>query len=142
LLLWKVWTLEWLETPFTKEEIDKIIADLPINKSPGLNVFKWWIYEEILPIISQVFYDFCEAFFEWNICLRSINVSYIILVPKIDSPLGVGVYRPISLLNSSVKFITKSLSQRLQPVILSLIHSNQNGFIESRIIHDYLAWAF
>jgi hypothetical protein len=27
--------LEWLETPFTEEEIDQIIAELPNNKSPG-----------------------------------------------------------------------------------------------------------
>ena len=49
---------------------------------------------------------------------------------------------PFSLLNSSIKFITKLLSQRLQEVILTLIHVNQYGFIKSRTIHDCLAWAF
>jgi retron-type reverse transcriptase len=46
------------------------------------------------------------------------------------------------LLNSSIKLITKILAERLQRVILRLIHRNQYGFIRTRSIHDCLAWAF
>jgi retron-type reverse transcriptase len=93
-------------------------------------------------IIAQGFYKLCEGFFEGNICLSSINSSYITLVPKSDSPSGVNDFRPISLLNSSLKLITKLLADRLQKVIMRLIHKNQYGFIKSRSIHDCLAWAF
>ena len=39
-----------------------------------------------------------------------------------------------------IKLITKLLSQRLQEVIIHLIHENRYGFIKSRTIHDCLAW--
>jgi hypothetical protein len=94
------------------------------------------------PYIAQDFYDLCQAFFENDACVKSINDSYITLVPKKDAPLTVHDYRPISLLNSSIKLIAKILADRLQQVIMKLIHENQYGFIKSRSIQDCLAWAF
>jgi hypothetical protein len=51
-------------------------------------------------------------------------------------------FRSISLLNSTVKLITKLLANRLQEVILKAIHQNQYGFIRNRSIQDCLAWSF
>jgi retron-type reverse transcriptase len=48
----------------------------------------------------------------------------------------------ISLLNSSLKLLTKILANRLQQVIQLVIHSNQYGFIKGRTIQDCVAWAF
>ena len=64
------------------------------------------------------------------------------MVPKIDSPETVSDYRPISLMNSSPKLVTKILVDRLQSVIIGLIHHNQYGFIKTSTIHDCLAWSF
>ena len=41
-----------------------------------------------------------------------------------------------------MKLITKLLANRLQEVIIPLIHQNQYGFIKSRTIQDCLAWTF
>jgi hypothetical protein len=49
---------------------------------------------------------------------------------------------PISLLNCIVKIITQLLGERLQTVIIPLVHQNQYGFIKSRTIQDCLAWPF
>jgi hypothetical protein len=73
--------------------------------------------------------------------LRSINNSFIVLISKKDGPQGVADYRPISLLNTSIKLLTKILANRLQQPIKKLIHKNQYGFIKSRTIQDCLAWA-
>ena len=92
------------------------------------------------PIISADFYALCEAFQTGEICLQSINGSYITLLPKVDNPCRIGDYRPISLLNCSMKLLTKLLANRLQKIITNLIHKNQYGFIKSRTIQDCLAW--
>jgi hypothetical protein len=63
-------------------------------------------------------------------------------VPKINSPESVNDFRPISLLNSRIKVVTKILVDRLQTVILQLLHENQYGFIKSKTIQDCIAWCF
>lgn len=46
------------------------------------------------------------------------------------------------MLNCSIKLITKLLANRLQSVILQLVHQNQYGFIRTRTIQDCIAWSF
>ena len=70
-----------------------------------------------------------------------MNGFFIDLIPKVDGPTKVNEFRPISLLNISMKIITKLLAKRLQRLIQQIIHKNQYGFIQSRTIQDCLAWA-
>jgi hypothetical protein len=81
-------------------------------------------------------------FFENKVNLAAINSSYIVLVPKISSPITASDFRPISLLNCCVKLLTKLLTERLQLIILKIIHKNKYSFIRSRTIQDCLAWSF
>jgi len=72
----------------------------------------------------------CDDFYSNQLCLQSINGSYITLIPKKDDAQKVSDFRPISLLNTSVKIITKLLANRLQRTLPSLLHKNQYGFIK------------
>ena len=93
-------------------------------------------------MIKEDFYDLCDKFHEGNVNLESINSSFITLVPKISSPESISDFRPISLLNCSLKLLTKILADRLQQVIIQLVHRYQYGLIRTRAIQDCLAWCF
>ena len=134
--------LNCLELEFTTTEIDAVIRNLPNNKSPGPDGFNNEFFKQCWSIIKQDFYDLGRAFFQGSLCLRSINSSHITLLPKVDNPISISDYRPISLLNTSFKLLTKILANRLQPVITKMVHQNQYGFIKTRTIQDCLAWTY
>ena len=70
-------------------------------------------------IICSDFYELCEAFQQNNLCLRSLNGSHITFLPKFDNRTKASDFRPFSLLNCSMKFITKLLANRLQQIVHS-----------------------
>lgn len=74
--------------------------------------------------------------------MRSINSSFITLIPKKVGASRVNDFRPISLLSCTIKLLIKLLGNRLQSIILDLVNVNQYGFIKSRTIHDCIAWAY
>jgi retron-type reverse transcriptase len=83
-----------------------------------------------------------QDFHDEKLSLESINSSYITLIPKIDNPVSANDFRPISLINSVLKIITKLMANRLQKIILRIVHKNQYGFLKKRSIQDCLGWAF
>jgi hypothetical protein len=58
---------------------------------------------------TKLMLDFCNL----HIDISSINSSVIALIPKKENPEKVDDYRPISLLNYSLKCITKVLATRV-----------------------------
>lgn len=130
-----------LETDFIREEIDGVIAELPNDKSLSPYGFTNEFIKKCWQFIAQDFYDICDSFQQGTSYLRSINSSYIALIPKIDGASKINDFKSISLLNTSMKIITKLLANRLKKVIPKLIHQNQYGFINKRTIQDCIAWA-
>lgn len=133
--------LSSLVTPFSNEEVDSVIRHLPSDKAPGPDGFNTDFLKKCWSIICQDFYNLCSAFHNDSICLQSLNGSNITLIPKHDNAIKVSDFRPISLLNTSIKILTKLLANRLQLVMPRLIHKNQYGFIKARSIQDCLAWS-
>ena len=134
--------LDCLIAPITKEEIYNIIKIIPLDKAPGPDGFNGMFLKKCWPLIKEDFYKLCQDFFDGNVNLESINNSYITLIPKVPTPETINDFRPISLLNCSIKLLTKILAERLQKIILLLLHANQYGFIKSRTIQDCIAWCF
>jgi len=134
--------LEHLGSEFSQAEIDLVIRSLPNNHAPGQDGFNGLFIKKCWPIIQEDFTRLLRDFSIDNVDISSINSSFIALIPKKDNPKKVDDFRPISLLNYSLKCITKILSNMLQRVILVLVHQNQYGFIKGRTIQDCVAWAY
>ena len=96
----------------------------------------------MLGFLAPDFYKMIDDFFKGTISLQSINGSFMALIPKKDAPVGPQDYRPISLLNCSFKILTMLLANRLQRIILKMVHANQYGFLNNISIQDCLAWAY
>jgi hypothetical protein len=68
--------------------------------------------------------------------LGQLNSSYIILIPKKMDASSADDFRPISLIHSVAKLVTKLLANHLGPRLHELVESNQSAFIRGRSIHD------
>jgi hypothetical protein len=110
--------LDNLEVPFSYIEIEETIKELPNETSHGPDGFNNEFIEACWPIIGSDIKSLIHDFFEEKINLESINFSLITLIPKIESPSSANDFRPISLLNSVLKILTKLLANRLQKIIL------------------------
>jgi hypothetical protein len=115
---------------------------MPTDRSPGPDGFNGAFLKHCWTFIKEEFYKLCFAFHAGNLDIQSINSAFITLIPNKNSPKYVNDYKPISLVSSALKFLTKILANRMLKVIIPAIHKNQHGFIKSRTIHDCLAWAF
>ena len=141
-LFQRVEGLDSITTPFLKEEMDLVIKEMPVDKSPGPDGFNGMFLKKCWDVIKEDFYKFAADFHSGQLNLQIINGSYITLVPKVHLPESVNDFRPISLTNVCLKFLTKLVANRLKKHILRCIHKNQYGFLKARSIQDSVAWAF
>ena len=119
-----------------------MVKNQPSDKSPDPDGFNNEFIKSCWDIIKADDTQLIMAFHAGNVNLESINTSYITLIPKKEVPISPNDFRPISLLNAVLKIITKLLANRLQQVILKMVHINQYGFLKERSIHDCLGWAY
>ena len=129
--------LSGLEDLFTEEEVRSVVLDLLNDKAPGLDGFtglfykKAWDWDIIKVDIMNAFNAF------WSQDARSLshlNDAYMILLKKKSQPTEIRDYRPISLIHSISKLITKCLANRLATKLDALVNRNQRPFIKGRYI--------
>ena len=115
-----------LDVPITPEEVSRAIKEATPNKSPGLD----GLPAELWKNLNEIAKPLAELFNEW-MTLGEIPASckegLVTLLFKKGDPLDVRNYRPITLLNSVLKILTKALNNRLKTVMDELITPTQTG---------------
>lgn len=133
--------LQVLQEDITLEEVKTTIKQWPKNKSPGPDGFSGEFYNHFIDILAL---DLCKVFQQvtrQGISLQPLNTSYIVLLPKKESPATVQDYRPISLLHGIQKIFSKILANRLQHRLPELLHKAQTGFMKNRYICESFIYA-
>ena len=129
--------LNELETVFTEDEIWGVIKGLPNEKAPGPDGFTGIFYKVAWPYIKTDVVNAFNAFWAQDFrSLHHVNDAHLILLRKKDQAEMITDFRPISLIHSFGKLITKCLANRLARVLHGLVRSNQSAFIKGRSIHD------
>ncbi|GJS37941.1 RNA-directed DNA polymerase, eukaryota [Tanacetum coccineum] len=139
--------LDMLESPISKDEVRNAVWGCGENKSPGPDGFTFEFFRKFWDTLGS---DFCAAvewFFDHSSFSRGCNSSFIALIPKNHDPKFVNDYRPISLIGSLYKVVTKILATRLSSIISGLISDVQTAFLPNRqildgpfIINELLSW--
>lgn len=133
--------LSELDMDFTLEEIKAAVFSLPADKSPGPDGFSMGFYQEFWEVIRFDLLWIFNDFYNGKADLHRLNYAFNVLIAKMEGADKVDQFRPISLLNCSVKFIMKVLALRLSNVIGLLVDKSQAAFIKDRFILDNVAIA-
>ena len=72
-------------------------------------------------VINEEIYEFVQSFFQCRVSLRSIYITWVTLVPKVEDPTSIDQYRPISMVGALYKIISKLLFIRLKEVLAHII---------------------
>jgi Reverse transcriptase (RNA-dependent DNA polymerase) len=81
------------------------------------------------------------AFYNHNINISKLNLATIVLVSKNFECNTVDNFRPISLINYSLKIISKILANRLSKIMDNLIDPSQTAYIQGTSILDNIVCA-
>lgn len=112
-----------------------VILDMPSEKAPGPDGFTGLFYKKTWDIIKGDVMNAIHAFWARNSrSLYLLNDAFMVLLPKKPDPSQLGDYRPISLIHSFGKLITKCLANRLARALDGLVDKNQSAFIKGRNI--------
>ena len=68
--------------------------------------------------------------------VKSLNATFIVLIPKKGETKDLRDFRPISLVGSLYKWLAKVLANRLKMVVEKVVSKTQNAFVEGRQILD------
>ena len=106
------------------------------DKAPGLDGFTVAFWQNAWDFTKEEILDMFKEFHEHNSFVRSLNNTFLVLIPKKSGVEDLGDFRPISLLGGLYKLLAKVLTNRLKKVIGKVVSTAQNAFVTGRQILD------
>jgi hypothetical protein len=129
--------LSAFDSPFSEKEVWNTIKQLPSNKAPGPDGFTGAFYKSCWPIIKQDAMNVMLAVWSRRFLnFDKMNNAFITLIPKTVGADRVKDFRPISLVHSIAKLVTKLLANRLAWKLHDMVSPIQSAFIKGRFIQD------
>ncbi|KAL0294577.1 UNVERIFIED_CONTAM: Retrovirus-related Pol polyprotein from type-1 retrotransposable element R2 [Sesamum radiatum] len=125
-----------LVVPVTPGEIKQALFDIDESKALGPDGYSAAFYKAAWPVIGEEVTQAILEFFRTGKLLKQVNATLISLIPKVNNPVVVAEFRPISCCNVLYKVITKILVQRMRSLLHTIISLSQNAFVPGQSIGD------
>ena len=128
--------MDSLDSPITSDEFQRKRLQISNNKAPGPDGFPAEFFRHFWQTISPLFLRMSQTIQLNSKILPHMNTAIISVLLKPDKdPTLPSSYRPLSLINTDIKIISKALAIRIETVTPFIIHSDQTRFIKGR--HSY-----
>jgi len=125
-----------LVAPFSMEEIEEVVKESEVDKSPGPDGFNFAFVETFWYLIKGEVRIMFDQFHGNEVLPKAMLAYFVALIPKINSPFELKDYRPISLLGCLYNLLAKVLARRLAKVMNRIISLNQSAFLKGRNLVD------
>ena len=128
---------EMCEGLVTEAECAVALKNMKNGKSPGCDGFTVEFYKVFWNQIKHIFVESINYAFKKGELSVDQKRGIITLIPKKDKiRILLKNWRPITLLNTDYKILTKCLAFRLNKVLPSIIDLDQTGFLKGRYIGE------
>ena len=131
-----------MDSPFTREEVKKALFSMGPTKAPSLNGFHALFFQKNWELVGSDMTAVCLGVLNGGQSVRVLNVTHVVLIPKIKNPKRVADFRPISLCNVTYKIITKVLANWLKLFLPKIISQEQSTFVLGAINNGYCYSSF
>ncbi|KAJ9682243.1 hypothetical protein PVL29_018228 [Vitis rotundifolia] len=125
-----------LEIPSTEKEVFDALLGCNRDKAPGPDGFSMAFWQFAWDFVKADVMCFFKEFYDNGKFVKSLNATFMVLIPKKAGAEELGDYRPISLVGSLYKWLAKVLANRLKKVVGEVVSKAQGAFVEGRQILD------
>jgi hypothetical protein len=125
-----------LELPFEEREVLEVVKSMNRDKAPGLDGFPLAFFQDCWDLIKSDIMGVFTNFHAQSKFVKSLNASFIALIPKSLGATDLANFRPISLVSDIYKIIAKVLANRMSCILEKIISVPQNTFVKGRHILD------
>ena len=107
-----------------EEEVHSALMDMNGDKAPGSDGFTRAFWQFCWEFVKEEVLEMFKEFHEQNAFLKSLNTTFLVLIPKKGGAEELGDFRPISLLGRLYKLLAKVLANRIKNVIGRVVSSD------------------
>jgi len=127
-----------LESPILAEEIRRACSCIRGNTAPGIDSLPSIIIKHCAPMTAEKLADLLNQMFADNQFPAILTHAKTILLYKKGDPLDIGNYRPISLLSTVYKVLTRIITMRLEEAMMNKLPVEQAGFRKAFSTVDHI----
>ena len=113
-----------MERPFTEDEIHGALMEMNGDKAPGPDGFTLAFWQSCWEFIKEEILEMFKEFYDHSSFLKSLNNTFLVLIPKKCGAEDLGDFRPISLLGGLYKLLAKVLASRLKIVVGKVVSTS------------------
>ncbi|KAM0911461.1 hypothetical protein ACQ4PT_013476 [Festuca glaucescens] len=131
------WTSLGSRPTSREDEVWATVKVMPANKSPGPDNLSWEFFRACWSTVKADVLDAILAVSSGrDQHLDRLNSAFITLLPKKEGAADLKEFRPISLMHSFAKLLTKIMALRLAPCMADLVDCNQSAFIRGSVLRQ------
>jgi hypothetical protein len=112
------------------------------NKAPRPDGFTAGFYHAHWDLVGPSVTRAVLKFLNGGVLAEEINLTTVVLIPKIRNPREMKHFRPISLCNIIYKICSKVLANRMRVFLDDIISDEHSAFVSGRLITDNVLIAY
>ena len=102
--------VESLELLFSEEEIRSALMEMNGDKAPCLDGFTVAFWQTCWDFVKGEILELFKEFYDQSSFIKSLNITFLVVIPKKGGAEDLGDFRPISLLGGLYKLLAKVLA--------------------------------